>query len=216
MKKGLTMIALCILYTSISIAQNTSTDTDNREKLQVGAKIGLNYSNVYDARGERFNADAKFGLATGVFMEIPFEKYLGLQPEIVFSQKGFKGSGINLGSSYQFTRTTSYIDIPLQLTLKPSEFITFLVGPQFSYLVYQQDRFVSSAVSYEQEQEFKNDDIRKNVFGIVGGLNINIRHVVIGARIAGDLQNNNGDGTSTTPRYKNIWYQATIGFKLYK
>jgi hypothetical protein len=28
-----------------------------------------------------------------------------------------------------------------------------------------------------------------------------------------DLKNNNGDGTSTTPRYKNVWYQATVGYR---
>ena len=28
------------------------------------------------------------------------------------------------------------------------------------------------------------------------------------------IQNNNGDGTSATPRYKNVWYQATIGLRL--
>ena len=30
-----------------------------------------------------------------------------------------------------------------------------------------------------------------------------------------DIQNNNGDGTSTTPRYKNVWFQGTLGFKFY-
>jgi hypothetical protein len=36
-----------------------------------------------------------------------------------------------------------------------------------------------------------------------------MNNIVIGARAGWDLLNNKGDGTSTTPRYKNMWYQAT-------
>ncbi len=194
-------------------AQEGSSLIDHREILQVGAKVGLNYSNVYDASGENFNADAKLGLAGGVFLEIPIGKYLGIQPEVLISQKGFKASGIILKDMYYFTRTTTYIDFPLQFVFKPSEFITFLGGPQYSYLIKQRDVFANATTSIAQEQEFQNDNIRKNIFGAVGGLDININHITLGARVGWDIQNNNGDGTSVTPRYKNVWYQATIGLK---
>ncbi len=68
--------------------------------------------------------------------------------------------------------------------------------------------------SAEQEQEFENDNIRKNVFGFVGGIDINIKHVVVSTRAGWDLVNNNGDGSSTTPRYKNQWLQLAIGLKI--
>jgi hypothetical protein len=210
---------IAILFASIStigIAQNSNTETDNREKLQFGLKAGLNHSNVYDEQGEDFNADAKFGLVAGAFLGIPIGKYLGVQPEILISQKGFQGSGMMLGNPYNFTRTTTYIDVPLQFQLKPSEFITLLAGPQFSYMVNQRDVFKNTIVSYEQEQEFENDNIRKNIFGVVAGLDINLKHIILGARAGCDVQNNNGDGTSTTPRYKNVWLQGTIGYSFYK
>lgn len=215
--KKLMMIALISLTClNIAAAQEGSNDTDNREKFQVGFKAGLNYSNVYDAKGEQFTADAKFGLAAGAVMAIPFQKYLGLQPEVLISQKGFKASGVMNGSTYYFTRTTTYIDIPLQFVLKPSEFISLLAGPQFSYLINQRDDFTNTATSYQQEQQFQQDNIRKNIFGFVGGIDINLRHIILGARAGCDLQNNNGDGTSSTPRYKNAWFQGTIGYNFYK
>ncbi len=34
----------------------------------------------------------------------------------------------------------------------------------------------------------------------IGGIDINFEYVVIGARIGWDIQNNNGDRTSSTPR----------------
>jgi hypothetical protein len=75
---------------------------------QFGLKIGSNYSNIYDSNGENFDAKGKFGLAGGVFMAIPISKFLGVQPEVLFSQKGYKQTGTFLGNTYDLTRTTSY------------------------------------------------------------------------------------------------------------
>jgi len=211
--KKIIFITLTVLYFAQAKSQ---TDLDNREKLQVGIRAGLNYSNVYDESGEKFNTDPKLGLAAGAFLEIPFGKYLGIQPEVLISQKGFKGAGVLMGNTYDMTRTTTYLDIPLQFAFKPSEFITLVGGPQFSYLLKQSDVFKSTTYSYLQEQEFKQQSIRKNLLSAVVGLNINIGHFAIGARAGWDLQNNHGDGTSSAPRYKNVWYQATLGYKLFK
>jgi len=30
-----------------------------------------------------------------------------------------------------------------------------------------------------------------------------------------DLMKNNGDGTKTTPRYKNVWAQVSVGFRIF-
>lgn len=216
MKKILIIASLFSISATIAVAQESSNETDNREKFQFGLKAGLNYSNVYDEQGEEFEADAKFGFVGGLFVAIPIGKYLGIQPEVLISQKGFRGNGVILGNPYSFNRTTTYIDVPLQFMLKPSEFFTILAGPQFSYLMNQRDVFTSSSNSFEQEQEFKQDNIRKNVFGVVGGFDINLRHITLGARAACDLQTNAGDGTSSTPRYKNVWFQGTVGYKFYK
>ena len=212
MKKINLMIVALTVISFNAIAQDGSS-IDTRDQLQIGAKIALNYANVYDSRGEEFDADAKFGMAVGGFISIPIGTYIGVQPEVLFSQKGFQATGKVLGLNYEFTRTTNYLDIPIYFALKPSEFITLLAGPQFSYLLSRKDVFESSITSGEQEQEFENDNIRKNTLGASIGVDINISHLVFGARANWDLQENNGDGTSTTPRYKNQWLQATVGFK---
>jgi Outer membrane protein beta-barrel domain len=184
-----------------------------REEIHIGLKAGANYANVYDSKGEAFNADARFGFAGGLFLSIPIGKFLGVQPEVLFSQKGFQASGMILGRTYSFTRTTNYLDVPLLIAIKPIEYLTILVGPQYSYLFKQKDVFDNGSTSIDQEQEFTNDNIRKNTFGFVGGADINVMHFVLGLRAGWDVQNNNGDGTSTTPRYKNAWYQATVGYR---
>lgn len=211
MKKIILLFAALTGMVNFIHAQEETTDF--REQFQFGAKVGANYSNVYDSKGEEFKADGKFGLATGVFLSIPIGKYLGVQPEILFSQKGFQATGVILGNTYKIVRTTNHIDIPLFFAFKPSEFFTVLAGPQFSYLIGQKDTFISSPYSYDQEQEFTNDNIRKNTLCFIFGGDINLKHIVLGARAGWDVQRNLGDGTSNTPRYKNAWYQATIGYK---
>lgn len=196
-----------------SIATSQNEETDFREQLKFGIKIGANYSNVYDSEGEEFRADGKIGLATGAFISIPISKYIGIQPEILLSQKGFKASGRFLGTDYEMVRTTTYLDIPLFFSFKPSEFLTLQAGPQFSYLLKQKDAFSSTLFNYEQEEEFSNDNIRKNTLCFVTGADINVKAIVVGVRAGWDLQDNAGDGTSDTPRYKNVWYQITVGYR---
>jgi len=213
MKKiALIIIGFGLITMKILAQENT---TDFRKKLSLGIKAGLNYSNVYDEQGEDFIADGKFGGVYGVFLAIPIGRFLGVQPEILLSQKGFKSSGKLLGSSYNLTRTTTYADVPILFAFKPSEFITLVAGPQFSYLLNQKDSFKNGTTTIEQENTFQNDDVRKNIFCFTGGVDITMKHFVIGARAGWDVQNNNPNGVSTTPRYKNVWYQATIGYRFY-
>jgi hypothetical protein len=212
MKKIVLMILAAVAFVQQSNGQDHKTDY--RDKLMFGLKVGANYSNVYDTYGEGFQANPKFGLATGAFLAIPIGKYFGIQPEILFSQKGFQGS-YSLATPYTFTRTTSYLDLPLLFAFKPNGFITLLAGPQFSYRLHQRDVYSNSNAVIIEDKDYENDNIRKNMLCFTGGVDINIRHIVLGARVGWDVQNNNGDGTSTQPRYKNVWYQATIGYRFF-
>ncbi|WP_281299004.1 porin family protein [Flavobacterium limnophilum] len=210
MKKVILMIAFVAIAVTNSNAQST---TDNREKLSFGLKLGTNYSNVYDSDNQDFVADSKFGFAAGAFVAIPFGKFIGIQPEIIYSQKGFKSSGTYFGSSYEMTRTTNFIDVPLLFAVKPAKELTLLFGPQFSYLLKQKDEFTGGTISSTQQQEFDNNDITKNIMGLTGGADINVDNLVFGLRAGWDIKTNEGDGNSSTPRYKNMWYQATVGYR---
>lgn len=204
------MIAFVTIAVTNGKAQST---TDNREKMSFGLKLGTNYSNVYDSDNEDFVADSKFGFAAGAFVVIPFGTFIGIQPEILYSQKGFKSSGTYFGSTYEMTRTTNFIDVPVLFAVKPIEQVTLLFGPQFSYLMKQKDEFTGGNISSTQQQEFDNDDITKNILGLTGGADINVDNLVFGLRAGWDIKTNEGDGNSSTPRYKNMWYQATVGYK---
>ncbi len=210
MNKQIIIIAI-ILGFSI----NANAQKDVREQTMFGFKVGANYSNVYDEAGDQFVADPKIGLAMGGFFSIPFDKYIGLQPEILFSQKGFRATGFLLGNNYGLTRTTNFIDVPIFFAIKPLPSLTLLIGPQYSYLLKQKDVFTNGNTSILQQQEFQNDNIRKNILCFAAGADITLDHTVISGRVGWDIQNNKGDGTSSTPRYKNVWYQLTVGYRFY-
>ena len=207
MKKVTLIFAAVVLVNSFCNAQ------DKRDNLHFGLKVGTNLSNVYDTQGQNFVADSKFGLAGGVFVSIPLGKVIGIQPEILYSEKGFKSTGTLLGSTYSLDRSTSFIDIPLLLAIKPISLITIVAGPQFSFLLNDKNTFNNGTATVEQRKLFESDNIRKNLLSFTGGADVNLSNFVIGLRANYDTQNNNGDGTSTTPRYKNAWYQATVGIR---
>jgi hypothetical protein len=208
------IILLFTVITSISgtiAAQDERNNNDNT--FHFGIKAGVNVSNVYDTKGEDFVAKAKAGIAIGGFVQIPLGNIIGIQPEVLYSQKGFKGKGTILGSAYSYTRTTDYLDIPLLLAIKPVKMLTIVAGPQYSFLLREKNVFENTLFTSTQEEQFNNDNIRKNTLCFLGGADLNFDKLVLSARAGWDVQNNAGDGSNNTPRYKNVWYQATIGYR---
>lgn len=203
-----------ILLLIVASKQVHAQMDDKRELLSFGLKAGLNMSNVWDSKGQDFVADPKYGLAGGAFVSLPMGKYIGVQPELMISQKGFKGSGSLLGIGYSYTRTTTFLDVPLLVQFKPIEYFTILAGPQFSYLFNEKNVYTFGSNSTEQEQAFNNEDPRNNILGFVIGADLNIEMLVISARAAWDFQTNNNNSVSTTPRYKNQLLQLTVGFRI--
>ncbi len=50
---------------------NSYIDAQKRDQVHFGMKVGANYSNVYDIKGQDFTADYKWGMAGGIFVSIP-------------------------------------------------------------------------------------------------------------------------------------------------
>jgi hypothetical protein len=217
--KNLKILAIAAVFFAVepAVAQSDThtSSRDARRKIVFGFKGGFNRSNVYDQGSRNFVADTKTGGVVGGFLCIPFGDFIGFQPELLYSQKGFKGTGVINGEFYEISRTTNHLDIPLQLQLKPFGWLSMLAGIQYSYLLSQRDE-LSRYNNYEQiNKEFVNDDIRKNLVGILMGGDVNFWHVVFSARVGWDIISNHGDGNSSTPQYKNYWVQGTLGYRIY-
>lgn len=204
-------MVLCLMTIVIGSIYAQDGPIDQRAEPAFGLKAGINIANVYDTKGEDFSSDSKIGFAGGAFFSIPLGTYLGIQPEVMYSQKGYKGSGNISLIEYEYTRNYDFLDIPILLQIKPSPYISVLAGPYFSFLLHKGIDFKSGNLTAEQQTDIKNNNIRKNILGLTGGLDIHLAPIVISGRVGWDMQNNNGDGTSSDPRFKNVWIQTTIG-----
>ena len=207
-------VFLGLMISGVSSLAQTSTglpDYDSRNELRFGLKVGVNFSNVYDEQGEDFVAQGKAGLAAGAFLSVPLTKFIGFQPEIMYSQKGYKQDFTVLNTTNEFKVTTTYLDIPLQLQIKPIEQVTLLVGPQYSYLL--DTKYELNGNSTTNEEDVNSGNLKKNIFGFVVGADFNYENLVLSTRAGWDISKSNEDGDTTNPRYKNQVIQVTLGYR---
>lgn len=206
------MVSLLLL---VAVVTGANAQDDDRDKLHFGIKAGINIANVYDYAGTDFSPKYRSGFVGGGFVAIPIGTYFGIQPEVLFSQKGTNAQGSINGQPYAFKRTTNSMDVPVFFQVKPIRHLSLVVGPQLSFLLKQRDTFESSDSNVTIEQEFKNQDIRKANIGVVGGVDIDIFKIVVSGRVGADLQKNAKDGEVQTdvPNYKAFWGQITLGLR---
>lgn len=204
-------LLMIVFFSTFTYSQETVVDNDDRDQMRFGFKAGANFSNVYDEEGEDFVADGKVGFAAGVFLSVPLGKVFGFQPELIYSQKGFKATGSVLGFDYDYKRTSTYLDIPLLVQIKPSNYFTIVAGPQFSYLLETKNEFNNTSNTIEED--INSDNYKKNIFGFVVGADVNIDQFVISGRLGWDINKSDADGNSEAPRYKNQVVQLTLGYR---
>lgn len=200
-----------IIATISGYAQSTVMTTDTRNDFKLGIKAGVNISNVYDEHNNDFVADSKVGFVGGGFFALPFGTYLGFQPEVLYSQKGFKATSSSILGDFDYTHTSSYLDIPLQLQIKPIPMLTILVGPQFSYLLKTKNNF-NGNVTTTQEEDINSRNYRKNIYGFVVGADVHLNSFIITGRAGWDINQSDIDGDTTKPRYKNQVLQFMLGY----
>ena len=205
------IIALALFSTHTAIAQDQTSSTaykmDSREEVKVGIKAGMYYSNVYSESGEDFVADGKAGLAAGIFVSIPLGQLVGIQPELMYSQKGFKGEVLGL----DYKATFNYLDLPVHLQIKPSENFSILAGPQFSYLL--SSKYDLGSFSTVNEEDLEDENNRATI-GLSAGIDFTVQNFLISARGSWDLSKMNKDNSTSDINYKNQLFQVTLGYRV--
>lgn len=200
------------LLSATAVAQTTTSTTnepynmDAREELKVGIKAGINYSNVYSESGDDYVADGKVGFAGGVFVSIPLNQLIGIQPELLYSQKGFKTEG----TFFDGKVTSNHLDLPVHLQIKPTENISLLVGPQLSYLL--STKYEIDGLSLVDEEDLEDENNRAT-FGISAGVDFTVQNFLISARGSWDLSKFNKDNSTSDINYKNQLFQITLGYR---
>ncbi len=201
-----------MLYVPV-FGQDSAANSKDELAPHFGLKGGLGIATIIKSNGNGFSSDPLFGFNGGAVLQLPLSEIVYIQPEVLYSQKGYRATGTSLlYGDYDYRRYLNFLDIPILLRINASKEFGLVIGPQYSFLLSTHTSFKSGTANYQQTVNNENDNITKNIFGGVVGADINLqRNLFIYARYNIDFKNNNGDGTSSTPAYKNQVIQFGLG-----
>ncbi len=133
MKKSAFLIGALFATAAVSSAQ--------AQDVRFGLRAGANYSNLSGNIKNENTYNNKIGFLGGVMVNIPVvENFFSVQPEILYSQKGFDNKPTEfttvLGAKQKREGSVNYnyLDVPVLLKINAGGFIVE-AGPQYSYLL---------------------------------------------------------------------------------
>lgn len=131
-------------------------------QLELGFRAGLNMSeaNLQTTNGDLLEAARINGVNAGIFANIQIGSIIALQPEITFSQKGFKASWNTSDSSAILN--ANYLDMPIMLELGFGLGDNFRIfanaGPNVSYLLDAEEQFYDAVNDETMTTPFNLDE----------------------------------------------------------
>ena len=196
-KAGLLSLAVIVFFVSGIRAQG----------LHLGLKAGVNLAQI---TGRSFNGGFQTGFSGGAFAELKINSRWDVQPEILYAQTQVTTSNeFYYASDPQFhgipnrTISLNYIDVPILISFKLLPVLSIQAGPSFGFLMS-----TSENIMVDNQDAFKTTD-----FSVVGGAQVNLSRVKLGARYSYGLS----DISKVTPTdtWKNQNIQVYIGFLLF-
>ena len=213
-----------ILAGALATAATFSAHQSYAQGVRFGIKGGANLSNL---SGKLDNNDLyknKFGFVGGLLANVSIlpDNFLSIQPEVLYSQKGFKYADntitvANQQYKYEGKSTYNYIDVPVLLKVNAGG-IFFEAGPQYSYLLNVRDKTKQSLngadfVDYKADRNLSN--ARRSEFGYVAGLGFQATNgFMFDVRYNGAFTDFAKDGyqNGDLRNARNQVFQATIGY----
>ena len=200
--------AIIVLVSTSGLAQSINT----------GVKVGLNSATIggSDASGQSitsFNA--------GIFATFDVAGLLALQPELLYTMKGYKASypvpdvigPIPFGSG-NLTAKISYLEIPVLLKLNTSSLgiirPNIFAGPEVAF------KLSSKATSGSPSSTQDLQNINSTDFGIIfgAGLNINLPITTIMVDIRYDIGMRDLNSSANPPDIKNRVLSVNAGIEI--
>jgi len=182
-------------------------------QIKFGAKAGLNVSRFYlSPSTANLEGKSRFSYHFGGFVELPFNKVLGFNPEILISNKGSENDRTitNEGSV-----SLNYLSVPLMFYFKPIPIFQIEMGPEFDFLL--------SAVARDGNKKTNVNKIYKDKFdmSINGGVKVNLpKSFQIGARYCHGIYSFDkvvltDDQANPLPpiMFYNRLFQISVGYK---
>src|ERR1700753_1141942 len=188
----------------LSVALAFAVLQTQAQGFHLGIKAG---ANLFKMDGESFDQEFKFGYNVGAFSEINVNSSWGIQPELLFNQTNYRTgtefSDVYSGGVSNYKGKLNYLSIPVLLSFRPIPLLSILAGPQFGILLNSNEHLTDNA-----GQAFKKGD-----FSLVGGAQLNLAALKVGARYVVGL--NNIDDLPNQTSWKNEGWQLYAGFRIF-
>ena len=166
-----------------------------------GITANANYSGI---SGKGMKESFTAGWQAGLFAEWRLNEVLGVQPELLFSWNGYKKVEDFMTYYNNYGRSTAandvkvgYVAVPLLLRYHISKAVGIMVGPQYSFKVYDDENLLKS-----DKAAFKNYEVSVNV-----GMQVNVGGVGLYGRYNWGLSDVNG----IDDRYRWNSYHVQVG-----
>lgn len=213
------------LSAGVALLAAAAAPTAHAQGVRFGVKAGANLSNL---AGDLVNQDQfknRWGFQGGVMVNFGLGDIVSIQPEVLYSQKGFKYADNQytlLGSTYRNTGNVryDYLDVPVLVRVRAAG-IFFELGPQYSYLLnVSSSRSLTvngNVVSSASASTSNLDNVKRNELGYVGGLGYQASNgVLLGVRYSGAFTDFAKDGYSNNDfrNARNSTFQAYVGVLL--
>jgi hypothetical protein len=194
-----------ILLTLITIiAVNASINA----QMRFGVKGGLNLASI-STSDKTVPTSSALGFHGGIVLDAPLSESISIQPNLLFSQKGFSLDASGISSKVTF----NYIEIPVNFLYNATDALTIGAGPFLGYALSASAKTTFNGQTQTTDVDFDNKSQRVDYgLNITAGYEI-IEGLVISANYSLGLANLNKDATtSSTNTIKN----NVIGFSVTK
>jgi hypothetical protein len=199
----------CAVVCAAVIGSTNQTYAQNH----IGIKAGVSLMNLGAAtsNGISINYQYRSGLQIGVFGEENLSEKVTLSPQLLYTQKGGNVQTTISGIEFVGYTQINYIDLPVLFGFKLQPKLTFLVGPQASFLMSQKTLITATGAGSNTNTE--TEGLRRVLLGGNLGLAYNLtKHVSINANYIFDF-NNVADGKSTPDTgERNSGFVFTVGY----
>ncbi|MBA9076211.1 MULTISPECIES: porin family protein [Rufibacter] len=191
-----------------------------------GIKGGVNYSNLSGDLKEESRFNNKLGFHAGLYLNAPIVgDFFSIQPEVLYSNKGFKYDdkviATPLGETrYEGSANFNYIDIPVLARVKAGP-LFFEAGPQASYLLSINDKtkkyidgeLVTSETSTKSKDNYSDFEIGYAAgvgFATSGGITLGLRYNGAFTDFTEKVNMNNEDFKDA----RHSLFQLSVGFPI--
>jgi hypothetical protein len=214
------------LPAAVALLAAAAAPAAHAQGLRFGVKAGANLSNL---SGDLVNQDQyknRFGFQGGVMLNFGLGDILSIQPEVLYSQKGFKYADQQITSPIGTFRNTGnvrydYLDVPILVRVRAAG-VFFEVGPQYSYLMnVSTDRTQTlngNTIGNAGSGTSDLSNVKRNELGYVGGLGYQASNgVMLGVRYSGaftDFAKNSNYSNDEFRNARNSTFQAYVGVLL--